>query len=240
MLSLYSRVRLSAPGAWIGPAKRPGGHFCRFSSRTGDLQVGRHACVRPRQRHIQRGMGRPASPPVGACHQLPTFGAEARSGRGEKGGKQTRRQPPLLSLRRWTSAREEAEEGRLAPAGRRFAATPWTWPPAPPIEPPPWTSSASAHPRDLLLDLRVPGEAVEAAVPLARLVVSSSAPRTGEGGEGEEGLRAPRARRRRPSEGGAARVPCSASPPAARSPAAGVGMEMWERKAERRMTPVAG
>jgi hypothetical protein len=86
-----------------------------------------------------------------------------------------RRRPPPLSLRRWTSAREEAEEGRLAPAGRRSAATPWTWPPAPRIEPPPWTSSASAHPRDLLLDLRVPGEAVEAAVPLARLVVSSPA-----------------------------------------------------------------
>jgi hypothetical protein len=83
-----------------------------------------------------------------------------------------RRRPPPLSLRQWTSAREEVEEGRLALAGRRSTATPWTWPPAPQIEPPPWTSSASAHLRDLLLDLRVPGEAV---VPLARLVVSSPA-----------------------------------------------------------------
>jgi hypothetical protein len=86
-----------------------------------------------------------------------------------------RRRPPPLSLRRWTSGREEAKEAALLPPavdpprrhghGRR----------RPRIEPSPWTSSASAHPRDLLLDLRVHGEAVEAAVPLARLVVSSLA-----------------------------------------------------------------
>jgi hypothetical protein len=64
-----------------------------------------------------------------------------------------RRLPLALSLRRWTSALEEAEEDRLAPASRGSAATPKTWPPAPQIEPPPRTSSASAHQRDLLLDL---------------------------------------------------------------------------------------
>jgi hypothetical protein len=85
---------------------------------------------------------------------------------GTEGGKQMHRRPPPLSLRRWTSALEEAEEGRLAPVSRGSAATPKTWPLVPRIELPPWTSSASAHQRDLLLDLRMHGEAVEAAVPL--------------------------------------------------------------------------
>jgi hypothetical protein len=77
-----------------------------------------------------------------------------------------RRRPPPLSLRRWTSALKEAEEGHLAPASRGSAATPKTWPSAPRIELPPWTSSASTHQRDLLLDLRVHGEVIEAVVPL--------------------------------------------------------------------------
>jgi hypothetical protein len=54
-----SGLRLSAPGAWIAPAKRPPGHFCRFLGCTGGRQTGRDGCVRLRRRQIRRRPVRP-------------------------------------------------------------------------------------------------------------------------------------------------------------------------------------
>jgi hypothetical protein len=86
-----SGLRLSAPGAWIAPAKRPPGHFCRFLGCTGGRQTGRDGCVRLRRRQIRRRPVRPGCAWTRGWGGGPTRSSAITTARGEEGGRRRRR-----------------------------------------------------------------------------------------------------------------------------------------------------
>jgi hypothetical protein len=69
--------------AWKATAKRPGGRFSSFFSRTGDLQVGRHASVRAEELQIQRSPRRTGKPDWRGAH-APTVAPRRQPEGGDK------------------------------------------------------------------------------------------------------------------------------------------------------------
>jgi hypothetical protein len=101
-------IRLSAPGAWNGPGKRPGGRFSRFRPRTGDLERGPNHPVRSRGLHPWRVWRANGTSHVGRCAQPPGVSRRGREGERRREPRGRSRGAPRREGEELTPAREAA------------------------------------------------------------------------------------------------------------------------------------